>query len=93
MVGSLGELKENLQEGKDFVFVTAKTWDALKQWYGGDEGISRKAFTEGLAPQSKRPRVVLYDMKLELCTKDKKGVWMEATKSVSRFLKAQARLQ
>lgn len=61
------KLRDNLEEGRDFVIVTADSWSLLHRWYGGGASITRTAVMEGLAPHSKRPRVMLYPMRLEVC--------------------------
>ena len=75
-------IQENLKEGEDYVIVTANTWRSFKQWYGGGPDISRRAFLEGLAPNSKRPRVRLYPWKLEIWFSKEKHKILEADKSV-----------
>lgn len=47
--------------------VTSDSWQLLHSWYGGGPSITRTAVMEGLAPNSKRARVMLYPMKLEVC--------------------------
>lgn len=47
--------------------VTSDSWQLLHSWYGGGPCITRTAVMEGLAPNSKRARVMLYPMKLEVC--------------------------
>lgn len=61
-----GDLKQNLQENEDFVIATAQSWDKLHGWYGGGPALSRPAVMEGLLPSTKRPRVMLYNWKLDV---------------------------
>lgn len=79
------ELRQNLEEGTHFVIVTAQSWNLLHTWYGGGPAITRTAVMEGLAPNTKRPRVMLYPMKLEVCWSGKplEIKTLEAEKSVS----------
>lgn len=79
------ELRQNLEEGIHFVIVTAQSWNLLHAWYGGGPAITRTAVMEGLAPNTKRPRVMLYPMKLEVCWSGKplEIKTLEAEKSVS----------
>lgn len=47
--------------------MTSESWSLLHNWYGGGPSITRTAVMEGLGPNTKRPRVMLYPMKLEVC--------------------------
>lgn len=47
--------------------VTSESWSLLHSWYGGGPSITRTAVMEGLGPNTKKPRVMLYPMKLEVC--------------------------
>lgn len=66
--------------------VTADSWSLLHRWYGGGASITRTAVMEGLAPHSKRPRVMLYPMRLEVCWggKPNEVKTIEAEKHVSQ---------
>jgi hypothetical protein len=66
--------------------VTSDSWTLLQRWYGGGPAITRTAVMEGLAPNSKRPRVMLYPMCLEVCWggKPNEVKTIEAEKHVSR---------
>jgi hypothetical protein len=47
--------------------VTSDSWTLLQRWYGGGPAIAPTAVMGGLAPNSKRPRVMLYPRRLEVC--------------------------
>eukprot|EP00882_Tetradesmus_deserticola_P015244 GHRQ01016235.1.p1 GENE.GHRQ01016235.1~~GHRQ01016235.1.p1 ORF type:complete len:328 (+),score=162.42 GHRQ01016235.1:579-1562(+) len=61
-----GDLARNLEENCHFVIVTAESWELLRSWYGGGPVVSRPAVLEGLAPNTKRARVMLYPIKLDV---------------------------
>jgi hypothetical protein len=61
-----GDLARNLEENCHFVIVTAESWELLRSWYGGGPVLSRPAVMDGLAPSSKRARVMLYPIKLDV---------------------------
>lgn len=68
-----------------FLQVTSDSWSLLHRWYGGGPPITRTAVMEGLAPNSKRPRVMLYPLRLEVCWggKPNEVKTIEAEKHVS----------
>jgi hypothetical protein len=61
-----GDLQRNLEENSHFVIVTSQSWELLHSWYGGGPVVSRTAVLEGLAPHTKRARVMLYPIKLRV---------------------------
>jgi DUSP domain len=62
-----GGLLPGLRENTQFAVVTSGTWALLHAWYGGGPAIMRPTLLEGLAPHSKRPRVMLYPIRLDVC--------------------------
>jgi hypothetical protein len=77
-------LKPELEEGRDYAVVRAATWQLLTGWYGGGPAIERTAVLEGLAPNSKKPRINLYPMRLEIwCYSEKACKYLEADAGVS----------
>jgi hypothetical protein len=77
------QLKEHLTEGKDYVLLTSSSWGVLRDWYGSYTEIGRTAVMEGVAPNSKRPRVVVYPLHLDVWNSDKEVKPMQADQSVS----------
>jgi hypothetical protein len=81
--GAASQLKQELEEGRDYVVVRAATWQLLSGWYGGGPEIERTAVLEGLAPNSKKPRINLYPMRLEVwCYNEKEPKFLEADAGV-----------
>jgi hypothetical protein len=72
-------LKAELEEGRDYVVVRAPSWQLLSGWYGGGPAIERTAVLEGLPPNSKKPRINLHPMRLEIwCHSEKACKYLEA---------------
>lgn len=61
-----GDLQRNLEETAHFEIVTAQSWELLHSWYGGGPVVSRPAVIDGLLPHTKRARVMLYPIKLDV---------------------------
>jgi hypothetical protein len=80
-----GDLARNLEENCHFVIVTAESWELLHSWYGGGPVVSRPAVLEGLAPSTKRARVMLYPIQLQVIWSGKPTEikMMEAEKQAS----------
>jgi hypothetical protein len=76
------KLKEHLNEGRDYVVLSSSSWNVLKDWYGSGTEIGRTAVMEGVAPHSKRPRVVVYPIQLDVWHSDKEVKPMQADQSV-----------
>lgn len=78
-------LRDNLQEGVHYTLVTQGTWGTLHGWYGGGPAICRTAVLDGLAQSSKKARVTLYPMKLEVWYSEQRDhpKYVEVDKSVS----------
>lgn len=78
-----GPLKEDLQEERDYVIVTAQSWEVLARWFSGGPAIKRTAMTEGLGPHTKRARVMLHPMSLEVCYSGEQGSkWIQIDHTV-----------
>lgn len=75
--------------------MTSDSWSLLHGWYGGGPSITRHAVMEGLAHNTKRPRVMLYPWKLQVCWggKPNEVKTVEAEKHVSWLGRGEGRRQ